>query len=165
MYVFRPLGDALKSPGSQQNYVSAQCSDLKQRHEQRLGRNDVSQDSIQNRHGSSDGVGQGDGRIKSHFGREEQSKANSKENQFKQTIHDRQNRSTGCNENRNGHMNAQFSGSKKDGFRSSNSFSEDRTGAPEAKRGSVNERLCVGRHVERNGNTSLASDDTTSPKV
>lgn len=157
MYVFRPRGGPSKSPVSQQSCVSAQFSDKKQRHEQRLKRNSMSQDIIQNRHDSSDGVGQGASRIKSHFGREEKSNADSKANQSKQTIRDCQ--------DRNGHMNTRFSGSKKDGFISSNSFNKDLPGSPEAKRGSVNKRLHVGRHVERNGHTSLGSNDTTFPKV
>jgi hypothetical protein len=162
MYIFRPLDDASKLAGSKQH--SPQFSDVKQRKEQTLGTSDVNKDSMQNRDGSSDGIVRGDIRKKSHFSKEEQVRADSKA-QFNQTIHGRKNGSTGYNIKRNEHTNTRFTGSKANGFRSSNSVSEEHTGAVEAKRAIVNEGQHVGRQVERCGNTSLPSGDAAAPKV
>jgi hypothetical protein len=139
MYIFRSVSDCLKLPGSQQNYPSAQFSEAKQR----LERSDMHQGSEQSGCSISEGVGCGDSQPQSHFGREEQSRTNSNESQFKQHYHDGQ--------NINERQNSPFGGNNEDRLRSSNSFSEAQTGAEEGKRNSVNERLRVGGQMERCG--------------
>jgi hypothetical protein len=138
---------------------------VKQRHEQRLGRSDLHQANGQNRHSFSEYVGNSDSRTKSHFGREEESKEDSKEKQFKQNNHDQQNRNTGCVNNRNKYLNTHFTDIKRGRPEPQNNFSEDQTGSPEAERCRVDERSHVGRQMESGGNNLLASYNKISPQV
>ena len=121
-------------------------SDAEQSHEARPERSDVDQAIEQNVGGSSVGFERGDSMVNSYCHKEEQSKANFKENGSE-------------------HRSAYVTVVKNGRCRSNNSFSEGRVGATEGKRRSVNERLCVARQKESGKNASLASDSTISLQV
>jgi len=160
LYVFRSASDA----GSQLSHAPTQVSDAEQSHEARPERGAVNQASGQNVGGSVD-FEHGDSMVNSYCHKEEQSKANVKENHFKQKHHDGLSRNTGHDENRSEHRNAYFPDVKNGRYRSNNSFSEGRMGATEGKRSGVNERLYVARQKESGRNASLAIDSTTSLQV
>jgi hypothetical protein len=139
MYVFRSLNSFTKLPTSQQNYTSAQFSEAKQSQ----GRSNTYHSSEQSERSVSDDVGCSDSQTETHFGREEQSRTNSNENQFKQHDHD------GLNVNK--HETRPFIGSNKDQLISSNSFSEYQRGDEESSKKNVIEKLYVGAQKERGG--------------
>ena len=161
MYVLRSASDA----GSRLNLAPAQLSDAKQSHEARPERSAVNQTSGQNVGGSSVDFERGDSMVNSYCHNEEQSKANFKENHFKQKHHNGLNRNTDHDKNGSEHRNAFFPDVKNGRYRSNKSFSEGRMGATEGKRSSVNERLCVARQKEIGRNVSLAIGSTTSLQV
>jgi len=161
LYVFRSASDA----GSRLNHAPAHVSDAKQSHEARPERSAVNQASGQSVGGSSVDFEHGDGMVNSYCHKEEQSKANFKENHFKQKHHDGLSRNTDHDKNGSEHRNAYFPDVKNGRYRSNNSFSEGRMEATEGKRSSVNERLCVARQKESGRNASLAIDSTTSLQV
>jgi len=161
LYVFRSASDT----GSQLSHAPAQVSDAEQSHEARPERGAVNQASGQNVGGSSVDFEHGDSMVNSYCHKEEQRKANFKDNHFKQKHHDGLSRNTDHDKNRSEHRNAYFPDVKNGRYKSNNSFSEGRMGATEGKRSSVNERLYVARQKESDRNASLAIDSTTSLQV
>lgn len=161
MYVFRSASDA----GSRLNHAPAQVSDAKQSHEARPERSAVDQASGQNVGGSSVDFEHGDSMVNSYCHKEEQSKANFKENHFKQKHHDGLSRYTDHDKNGREHRSACFPDVKNGRYRSNNSVSEACMGTTEGKRSSVNERLCVARQKESGRSSSLATDSMTSLQV
>jgi hypothetical protein len=140
-------------------------SDAKQGHEARPVRSAVNQASGQNVGGGSVDFEHGDGMVNSYCHEEEQSKANFKENYFKQKHHDGLSRNTDHDKKESEHRNAYFPDVKNGRPISNNSFSEGRMGATEGKRSSVNERLHVARQKANGGNASVAIDSMTSLQV
>lgn len=136
MYVFRSSNNFSKLPSSQQNYGSEQYSEAKQSQG-----SDTHQGSEQSGQSISEGVECSDSQTQSNFGREEQSRSDSKENhvkQHKQRIRD--------GKNVNKRQNSPLNGNNKDRLKSS----EAQTGVEERKK-SVTERLHVGAQKERDG--------------
>jgi hypothetical protein len=140
-------------------------SDAKQSHEARPERSAVNQASGQNVGGSSVDFEHCDHMVNSYCHKEEQSKANFKENHFKQKHHDGLSRNADHDKKGSECHNAYFPDVKNGRYRSNNSFSEGRVGATEGKRSSVNERLCVARQKGSGRNASLAIDSTTTLQV
>jgi len=153
LFVFRAASDA----GSQLSHASVQVSDAEQSHEARPERGAINQASGLNVGGSSVDFEHGDSMVNSYCHKEEQRKANFKENHFKQKHHDELSRNTDHDKNGSEHRNAYFPDVKNGRYRSNNSFSEGCMGATEGKRSSVNERLNVARQKESGRNASLTS--------
>jgi hypothetical protein len=158
--VFRSESDA----GSQLNHAPAQAFDAKQSNEARPERSDVNQASGQNVGGSSIGFEHGDSMVNLYDHKEQQSKANFKENNVQQKHRDGLSRNTDHDKDRSEHRDA-FTDAKNGRYRSKNSFSEGCMEDTGGKRHSVNERLRVVRQEESGRNASLAGDSTPSRQV
>jgi hypothetical protein len=161
LYVSRSASDA----GCRLNHAPAQVSHAKQSHEAGPERRAVNQASGQNLDGSYVDFVRDDSMVNSFCHKEKQSRANFKENNFKQKHHDGLSRNTDHDKNGSEHRKACFPDVKNDGYRSNNSSSKGRMGAQEGKRCSVNERLCVARQKENCRSASLAIDSATSLQV